>query len=525
MSSVLDSTSRARAIGTGAVNKVFSVVGNNVQNKILVAGQYDPLKTEVVPNVPQLILNEADAGTKIGFGFPGHRLIKSVLKGTSGAGSVYWAPIEDAAGAVASAGEIAWTGPATAAGTISLRLANELYAVNIASGATVEEISDAVVAAVNAEADTPVIATKTAVTFETVFTAKSLGAAGDDITITLSADQSDPTNPEALPAGVTGVITAMTGGTGVPDIQDVLDAMGLNDNANEQLFTILVHGNGLDTTTMDAIHAYVGNANDFTGCWSKLIGRPFVCLVGDTTPGSAGLTALKVISDARVAQQANGIIATPDEDEVPAEIAAQAMGIVGKMAQADPAKNYSDEIISGVGGRSVTAQRWTDDYSSGRDFAVKNGISPTRVLENSVKLQNVISFYRPTSIPVSSNGWSSIRSHFVQLNVMQNLRALFEGDDYKGFNIVKDKSLVIDFEAAKSAIDIADVRADLNNFIDNVLVAKGLTYDGDYAKANSTIAIRAGSNGFDIVLKFIESGEGQIINVEQTFDKNIAAAS
>jgi phage tail sheath gpL-like len=520
--SLIDSTSEARAIGVGAKNEVFIFSGQNVQSKILIAAQYDPGKTLVIDNDPIRILSANDLGDKAGFGFPAHRIAIELFKGTNGAGEIWWSPQADPGGVVAD-GEIAWTGPATASGVISLRIANELYEVAVPDTTDIEAISDAFVALINADPNTPVIASKTAVTFETVLTAKSIGAHGLDITITLSANTSIG---EALPTGVTGTITDMLNGTLFADIDDTLAGMGTagTDDVNEKGFTQLIHNNGLDTDTMDKIFAYVGSANDFTGCWSKLVGRPFVSLTGDTTPDAAGLTALSVITDARLTNQAVGILAAPDEDEIPYEISALAAGIIGKIHQAAPAVNYSEQVLSGVGGRSVSAERWTNNYSSGRDFAVKNGISPTRVKSTQVFLQNVVTMYRPASVPTASNGWKSYVSFFVQLNIITNLRLLFEGEAYKGFFIVKDKSLVTNFEASKKARDLNDVITDLNNFIDGYLTEEGLIFDAEFAKANSTVTLRAAGNGFDIVLKDFESGEGQIINIEQTFDKNIAAA-
>jgi phage tail sheath gpL-like len=524
--SVIDDTSLAFARGVGAINQTFSFSGQNVESKILVAAPYDPLKTTVVDDVPVLILNEADAGDKAGYGWPAHRLLKAVLKGTNGAGSVYWSPQADAGGAVVADGEIAWTGTTSAAGTIYLRIANELYAINIPSNSTIEETSDAVVAFVNAVADCPVVATKTAVTFETVLTAKAKGAFGNDISITLSADQRK-SPAEALPAGLSAVITDMANGVGLPDIADTLTGMGIDgtDDVNEQGFTHLIHMNGIDTTTMDAIQAYVGSANDFTGCWSKLVNRPFVSLTCDTTPGSAGLTALLVITDARLTNQAVGILGVPDEDEIPSEIAGLAAGIIGRIHQNAPVQNYSEQVLSGIGKRSTSANRWTNDYSAGRDFAVKNGISPTDVINTEVQLQNVITMYRPATIPTASNGWSSFVSFFKELNITRNFKLLYSGAAYKGANIVANKALVTNGAAAAVTVDIDDVWGDLVGFIDNYLVPNGLIFDGNFAKANSTVAIRVPGNGFDVQLRDYESGELQIMNLEQIFDKNIAAVA
>ena len=58
---------------------------------------------------------------------------------------------------------------------------------------------------------------------------------------------------------------------------------------------------------------------------------------------------------------------------------------------------------------SEEADRWTKDYSV-RDSAVKGGISPTRVISEQVVMQNVVTFYRPVSVPTASNAYKSMRS-------------------------------------------------------------------------------------------------------------------
>lgn len=517
--STIDNTSLATAVGVGSKNVILALAGLNLTRKVAVVGTYDPSKTSVVDETPVQILNEGDAGDRFGFGYMLHRQIKAVFEGNNGAGEVWAIPQSETGGAAASVGDITWVGTTTAAGTIYIRIGGKLYQVAIPSGSDIEAISDAVVAELNADADIPVVVATTAVTFVTTFTAKSKGPEGDNISITLNRDDG-----EELPAGVTSAtIQAMgvvTPGTGIPDIDDALDGMGTGDDANEKFFTHLVHGYGLDTSTIDKVSAYVGEGNTFDGLYSKLITRPFMCLMADTDPGSSAYTALKVITDARLEDRANGILGVPDDDDIPIEIAARAVGKMAQISQANPAQNYAKQILATEGG-SVSAQRWTKDYSI-RDAAVKAGISPTRVISDTTYLQNVITFFRPASIPVANNAFSSMRSIAIIQDVGNFLRTVFESEAWTGISIVADKSLVTDFDAKQKARDLTDVQTQVNNIAD-FLASKSWSFDADFAKENSEISIRAASNGFDIDFKWKLSGEAQIYNIQSSFDINIAA--
>lgn len=515
--STITSGSRATATAVGNKNLIFAIGGGNLKRIVNVIATYDPLKTSVVPDVPVEILSAADAGDRFGLGQALHLIIEQAFLG--GATKVYATPQSEAGGAAASVGDITWTGTSTTAGTIYLRIAGVLFEVPIATGSDPEAITDFIVAFVNLEANVQVVLTAALTPFETILTAKSKGPEGDTITITLNE-----MDGEVFPAGVTaGVIQdmgAVTPGTGLPDIQDALDGMGTGNDANELRATHLVHGYGLDTATADKISLYVGEGNTFTGLYSKLVNRPLVCVNVDTTPGSAGFIALKVITDANVNDRANIFFGAPGEKAVPTEMAGFAAGFLAIRAEINPAENIAKKIFKRAG-KSVTADRWTKDYSQ-RDNAVGDGISPTRVINGTLYFQNVVTRFRPTNIPVSSLAFSSARNINIITDFSAVVESVYNGEDWEGITIVEDKSEVTDFEASLKARDESDVQTENNNLID-FGVEKSWIFSGDFAKANSSGTIRALSNGFDILINYQLSGESQIYNVQLGFDINIAA--
>lgn len=514
----LKTTSIANAIGSSVQNVQFAPAANNVPRKILIIGTQLAAKS-LAAEVPVQILSPEDCADKAGFGSMLHRMSVQTFQGSNGI-ETWIQPQDEAGGAVAADGEIDWTGTTgVLAGTIYLYIAGIAVPVTIAAGTTLEEVSDAVVAAINANTDLPVTATKTAVTFETEINAKSKGPWGNDISITFNLGVD-----EALPTGVAAAITDMASGAGVPTMADALDGLGTGDDANEAFFTDVVHGYGLDTTTIDAISAYVGLGDTFTGLYDKLVSRPFRVLTGDVAAGSAGLTALQAITDARLTDRANGIISVPDSESHPSEIAAQAIGHMARINQDRAAQSYTDILLVGVWPGDKGSDRWTSDYDN-RDIAVKAGISPTRVKSGSVYMQNVVTFYRPESVPVSSNGYRSMRNISILQNILANVRSNFDREKWQGISIVGNTVNVSSTNDREKARDIDSVIDDLVALA-KAFESKAWLYESaftiDQLKIDGAVTIRAGSTGFDSTMKVILSGEGGILDTITQFDTSIA---
>jgi len=514
----LQATSLAAGVGSSVKNVQFQPTAENVPRKILIIGTYDPAKTGVVDEAPVRVLSPEDAGDQFGFGFMAHRLAEQAFQGSNGVGT-WIQPQAEAGGAVAAAGELDFTGTTgVVAGTLYLYIAGIQVPVTIATGATIEDIADAVVAAITADASLPVTAAKVAVTFEVTITAKSKGPWGNDISLDFNLGLN-----EALPTGVTVAVTDMASGSGIPIIADALDALGTGDNANEEYFTDVVHGYGQDTTTLDAISTYVGAGNDFVGLYSKTVARPFRALTGDVAVGSAALTALIAISDTRKTDRANGIVSVPGSQSHPSEIAAQAIGHMARINNDRAAQSYIGVLLTGIW-PGDTADRWTSDYDS-RDTAVKSGVSPTLVQSSAVYMQNVVTFYRPDSVPVSSNGYRSMRNISILQNILYNIGLNFSQEKWQGISIVADTTRVGNTTDRQKARDISSVKDDL--------VALALSFEGrawiyeaaftiEKLQEAGAVTIRAGNTGFDNVLSVILSGEGGTLDTVTEFDTSIA---
>ena len=510
--------SQAAAVGSSVENVQFAVEAQNIPRKILIIATYDPLKTAVVDEVPVQVLSPEDTGDKFGFGFMAHRLAVQAFKGSAGI-ETYVQPQSEAGGAVVAEGEIDFTGSAgVLAGIMNLYGAGLSIPVAVTDAMTVEEIADATVAAIAADKDLPFTAAKTAVTFEVVTTAKSKGPWGNDISLKFNLGVG-----EALPVGVVAAITDMVSGTGLPIIADALDGLGIGDDANEDFFTDVVHGYGQDSTTLNSISTYVGEGNDFVGLYLKTVSRPFRVLTGDVVADSAGLTALQALADARKLDRANGVISVPGSPNHPSEIAALAIGNMARINQDRAAQHYVDVLLSGVWA-GEKADRWTSEYDN-RDIAVKGGISPTRVKSSSVFMQNVMTFYRPDSVPIASNGYRSMRNISILQNILDNIRTNFERSKWQGISIVNSVAKVGNTLDREKARDIGAVIDDLIALAKD-FESKAWIYEAAFTinklKESGAVTVRSGANGFNNRLSIILSGEGGILDTVTQFDTSIA---
>jgi len=516
----LNESSKAAAIGVSVDNVAFAVAAENVPRKILIIGTYDPAKATVVDEVPVQVFSPEDAGDKFGFGFMVHRLALKAFIGSQGI-PTFIQPQSEAGGAVAADGSIDFAGSAgVLAGTMYLYIAGDLVSIAVEDADTEDDLATKTAAAINAIKELPVTAAVDGVTTSQVnITAKSKGPEGNNISIAFNLDVA-----QELPTGVVTAIVAMASGATNPDIQTALDGLGTGDDANEDFYTDVVHGYGPEAATLNKIRDYVGAGDTATGLYAKVVSRPFRALTGDVTAGSAGLAALVALADARKTDRANGVIAVPDSPSHPSEIAALAIGNMARLNQIRAAEHYVDVLLEGVWPGDKGSDRWTSDYDN-RDIAVKGGISPTRVKSGSVYLQNVVTFYRPDSVPVNSNGYREMVNISKLQNMMNSMRVLFEQEKWKGISIVTDLAKVTSTVDRTKARDIDSVKDDLVALY-KAWNAKAWIADAQFSidalKVAGSVVVRPAGDGFNMTTKAILSGIGNIFDSVIEFDTSFA---
>ena len=517
----INDSSLAAGVGISANNTPFTSAALNVPRKVLVcATVLAANEGNFTENIPELVTNVAYHANKAGRGSAAAKMLEWIREVYDG--ELWLAPMFEPDTPTASTGDIVFAGTCTAAGTLYCYVGGHLIeGVSVAIGDDGEDVVDKLVAAVTANPDLPVSCVKNGVTAEQAdFTAKSAGPFGD---FTL---QFNLGFGEEMPAGITATPTDMASGAGLATLQDVLDELGLDDDQNEDYYTALVHINGQDTTTLDALSTWNGIGNTISGNWGKLVHRPLRSMVADTVAGSGGLSALITLGGNRKeGDRTSGCVAVPGSPNSEHEIAAKIVGIMEQIASLRPEENYVGQILPGIFPGDV-ADRWSSNYDS-RDTATKAGITATVVKGASVKLSNVVSFYHSVAIPVSSNGYREMRNIAILQNLLYSLDAEFQSSRWTGITIVADVSAVANAVNREKVRSVENVRSTLNKLAD-LFTEKAWLYSADFTKdllkESGYIAIRGTSDGFNIVFPCQLSGIGNIVDLQLAFDINLAAA-
>lgn len=279
--------------------------------------------------------------------------------------------LADNGAGVAATGTIVVSGPATAAGTISLYLGGVLVSVAVALNDASTAIATAIGAAINAAADLPVTAGVASSTVTLTFRHKGLVGNSYDVRANY--------NGESLPTGVGLTITAVgsvVAGTTNPTLTALISAM------SAQWFQIWTHPY-TDATSLTAIE-------------TELLSRagPLRAIDGYAiaSASAAALSTLQSLGTGRnspyseiVAQSGNNPL-TP-----PMEFAAGVAARVAIAASIDPARPFQTLQVDGA--LPVAAIDTYDVLE--RDTLLHSGIATTRTAAGGVvQLDRMISTYQ-----------------------------------------------------------------------------------------------------------------------------------
>ena len=481
--------------------------------RILVTGTYDHTITGITANVPVRVLNDTEVGQKYGYGHLLHRMAKACWKGSHGV-EMWVYPQAEAGGAAAATGTLTYAGSSTAAGTIYLYVGNDLVEVPIPTNTAAAAVGPLVVAAVNAVTDLPVVASGPAAVV--TMTAKSSGTTGNFISLSHNRLLG-----QSLPSGITCVIVAMA--TGATDPTFTCSGLGAYDGANELDFTAVVNAYHANVTTAATISTYNGPGADFLGNYAKEIARPFRSLDGDTTAGSGGLTAILAVAAGVPTDRTTGYISAPGAPIHPAELAAQAIGVMERIAADRPEQSYIGQVLEGViPGAQV--DRWTDDYDN-RDAAARLGVSPTHVINGVLAMQDTLTPYLYAT-QLDNNVWRDQRNIAIVQNMLRDIKNNFGQEKWLGITVVDDVAKVTNPLHREKVRDRDSVIDDLVKIVKQ-WEGRAYIYTADFttdrlAADASLVTIRSGGRGFNINLPVILSGNGGIINTTVQGDISLA---
>lgn len=325
-------------------------------------------------------ITRADQGRGLfGAGSVGQQMVEA-FKASNKTTDLYAVGISDVAGGTAATGSFAFTGTATAAGSLPLYIGTQRIPVTVSTGMTAAQVATAAAAAVATY--TALGVTGVAATSTLTLTARHKGEVGNHIHLAVARQVDD-----TIPTGITVAVTAMSGGTTNPVVQELLDVI-----ASQWFTDIVVPWD--DSTTLSTLatnlaarflamgkldaHAYLGTRGTFSAITTKggVTNSPFMSLIGAKGSPSA-----------------------------PWEWAAALAAVSSFQLANDPARQLRGLTLTGIQAPGAADQF----IETEQNLLLNGGISTFLSLtDGTVALDRVVTTYKTSSLGVADRAWLDI---------------------------------------------------------------------------------------------------------------------
>lgn len=315
----------------------------NNKQKMLIVGQKTAAGT-IAQKVATQVFSDKEAETYFGAGSICHLMTRAAIKANPYLDLTVIA-LDDAVAGVAASGTVTMTGPATAAGVITLFIGNQKVEVSIAKDDTATVIAAAIVTQIGKQPDLPV--TASSALGVVTLTAKNKGLCGNQIGLGYVLTNA---------AGVTVAIVAMGSGATNPSIQDALSV------AFAEKFDIVVtpYNNQTDLT---ALKSHLDSVS------GPLEQRPGVGVYGMNGAMSDATTLSGQVNSGRVLSAYLRYTST-QRKSTPYEISS-AMGAVMAFEE-DPARPLNLLELKGIAAPDVSERLSRTEQES----LLYNGVTP-----------------------------------------------------------------------------------------------------------------------------------------------------
>lgn len=474
VSTAVNASAVARVVGVQTrFRELRTSAASALPQRIAVVGQGSA--TATYSTTPTTVFTAKEVADVYGFGSPLHLAAKELFPvNGDGVGSVPVTlyPVQAAGGAATAAGNITPSGSQNNASTYQVRISGVLSeTVTLAAGATAGEAATALIAAINAVLDMPVIASDNLGVVE--LDAKWAGESGNDITVEILG----------VPDGIAFAITQPTGGATNPDVDTALS------NINSVWETIVINTlNTDDTTTLDKFKTW-GD-----GRINPLVNKTAVVLGGSTDT----LANLVVLGDARKeTDRVNCIVPIEGSPNLPLQIAARAASRIAVLADTNAAQDYAGLPLTGII-PGTEAQRW--DYAK-RDQAVKAGISTVEIVDGTPELSDTVTFYHPVGeVPPA---YRYVVDIMKIANIQYNVQLAFANNEWKGAPLIADGDVTLNPTAkrpkdAVTALNSVIRGAGLQAWIADVAFALGTVVaaidTGNPKRLNAAFTVKLSGN-------------------------------
>ena len=485
ISTAIDPSARARGVG---IKTTFKNLGASsaviLPQRVAVIGQGATAATYATTKTQ--FTTSKEVGDAYGFGSPIHLASKQIFPDNGdGIGTIpaTFYPLEDDGSGVVSSGDITPSGTITKAGAFRVSVNNILSeSFVIAAGDSVATIVAAIVAAINANIDMPIIAVDG--TTLVTFTSKWEGTSANDIVTSISGTSD---------TGVAYAITQAAGGLVNPDVQDALDQVG--DIWETMVVDCL---EATDTTTLDIYDAFG------EGRWGALVRKPLVVFHGS---GEAVVNTAIAIPDARKTDRTNVTIPVPGSVDLPCVIAAEAVKRAAVLANNNPAHDYGRQRLNGLT-PGTDAEQWT---FAQRDQAIKAGLSSTQVRDGEVVTSDTVTYYHPDG---EVNPAFAYVVNIVKVqNTTFNIDLIFDSPEWDGAPLIPDDQPTVNPDAKRPKDAVAEVASLLDT-----LGLAAIISDPEGAKKRTQAGINGTNpNRLDLLVSFALSGNSNIVSIDQEF--------
>lgn len=412
------------------------------------------------PGKAVLISSVAQGKSKFGAGSQLAQMIESYVDNNSSV-EFYALPISDPSSGAAASGSITVSGTASAIGTISLYIYDELVQIGVTEGDEAAAVATAIAAAVNADADLPV--TASAAEDIVTVTAKHKGVIGNDIIMALNLG--GDANGEATPVGLSLSLTALSGGTGNVDLEDAIANLG------DEQFDFVVSG----WTVKSALDAFSAYMNDKTGNWSyskQTYGHIWAAHRGT-------LSELQTFG-AGYNDQHLSVMGINGTHSPIWKVAAALAGAAATSIAADPARPLQTLSLEGISAPEI-ADRFT---ATERETLLRNGISTYNVNAGKVQIDRVITTYQTNAYGQADNSYLSVETLYTSAYILRYLRGIItskygrcklanDGTRFAdGQAIVTPKVIRAELIAAYTALEYEGLVEDVEAFKKNLIVER-----------------------------------------------------
>ncbi len=379
---------------------------NVTPQRALLIGQKTSAGT-LVANVAQQSQSQSNSRLAAG---PGSILAGMIdaYRANDPTGELWVLPLNDDPGAVAATGSISFTGPTTAAGTLSLYVGGRLIAVPLQSGQTAAQVATTVAAAINAANGIAATAAVDGVTTSKVnLTARNGGECGNDIDIRIN--YLGYTKGELLPQGLGVTIVAMASGATNPSLTTALTNLG--DKPYDFIGCSLT-----DTASVAAMTALLADATGGRWSWTtQVYGHCWIAKRG--TAGT--LTAYATL----INNQHVTCIGMPTSCPTPPwKWAAGFMGKAAVSLRADPGQPLQYLTVAGI---LPPESNWLFGIQIQSATLLYGGVSTWTVDGgNNVVMQNIITTYVTNTQGQADDSYLEVETMYQIPYVLRALRTM-----------------------------------------------------------------------------------------------------